>query len=225
MTVVALDTATPATAVAVCRGDEAWEERHDPAAGERPGHAAQLLEALRRALRAAGSSWDQVEKIAVGIGPGGFTGLRIGIATARALAQSLGTPLAGVSTLEALARGAGEGSRPVVAVIDARRGQAFAAAWAGDEQLLFPAALAPELLVERVAALVPAPLAVGDGAIRFRACLEGAGAEVPVDGAPPHRVRARIHCGLAASRTAEGVAAVLPDYLRLPDAQIARRAQ
>jgi tRNA threonylcarbamoyladenosine biosynthesis protein TsaB len=224
VTIVAFDTATPATAAAVCRGDDVWEVRHDPAAGERPGHASELLGALRWALDGAGASWDQVSRIAVGVGPGGFTGLRIGVATARALAQALGTPLVGVSTLEALARGAGEESRPVVAVIDARRGQAFAAAWAGDEQLLRPAALAPEDLAERVAGLATAPLAVGDGAIRFRTYLEGAGAEVPADGAPPHRVRARNHCRLAASRTAEGVAAVLPDYLRLPDAQIARRA-
>ena len=94
-----------------------------------PGHTTRLLEEVERAADAAGG-WEQVQSIAVGLGPGSFTGLRVGIASARALAASRGLSLAGVCTLDALAQGlaeaAGEG-RSRLAVLDARRGEAFAA--------------------------------------------------------------------------------------------------
>jgi tRNA threonylcarbamoyladenosine biosynthesis protein TsaB len=126
----------------------------------------------------------------------------------------------GVSTLRALALGAEAPS--VAAVIDARRGEAFAAAWRDGEELLAPAALAPEALAEALAAIEPRPLAVGDGALRFRAILESAGAGIPPDGDPLHRVSARQVCRLGAeARTAERDA-VLPHYLRLPDAETRR---
>ncbi len=223
MATLALDTATPATAVAVCRGPEAWEARHDPEPAERPGHATRLLALVREAMDAAGTSWEEIERIAVGVGPGSFTGLRIGVATARGLAQSRDLPLVGASTLHALARGPEEQDRAILAVLDARRGEAFAAAWIGERQLLAPAALAPDALGEKARALAPGALAVGDGAVRFRGCLEGAGARVPADGSPLHAVRARHHCRLAAGRAADPPAAILPDYLRLPDVDTIRR--
>ena len=86
--------------------------------------------------------WDAVTRIAVGVGPGGFTGLRIGIATARALSQARDLPLVGVSSLAALAAPV---DGPVVAVIDARRGEVFAAGWVGSESFE-PVALAPDAL-------------------------------------------------------------------------------
>ena len=96
----------------------------------RPRHSELLLAEVEAAAEALGG-WDEVERIAVGVGPGSFTGLRIGIATARALAQARSLPLAGVGSLDALAAGiarspAGPG-RHALAVLDARRGQAFAA--------------------------------------------------------------------------------------------------
>ena len=156
----------------------------------------------------------------MGVGPGSFTGLRIGVATARGLAQGWDVALVGVSTLRALALGTEAPS--VAAVIDARRGEAFAAAWRDGEEVLTPAALAPEALAEALGAIDPKPLAVGDGALRFRAILESAGAGVPPDGDPLHRVSARQVCRLGAeARTAERDA-VLPHYLRLPDAETRR---
>lgn len=221
--ILAFDTATPATTVALARGDELFEARHDPGPGERPGHQTQLLALVDRVMAQAGAGWGDIDRLAVGLGPGTFTGLRIGVATARALAQARGIPLVGVSTLEALAEGAPADGRPVLAVLDARRGEAFAAAWAEGERILAPAALAPDVLIERVAALPVPPLAVGDGAVRFRERLEAIGADVPPDDAAVHRVSARRHCRLAAAAPAGDLDEILPDYLRVPDAEITRR--
>jgi tRNA threonylcarbamoyladenosine biosynthesis protein TsaB len=219
--VVGLDTATPATVAGVLdAAGVVWEVRDDPAPGDRPAHAARLLGAAEAALERAGVAWEQVDRLAVGLGPGSFTGLRIGIATARALAQARGLPAVGVSSLEALARGAAgpAGSELVLAVLDARRGEAFAAAWRGGAPVLPAAALSPEALGERVRALPGAPLAVGDGAVRFRGPLEAAGALVPPDEDGLHRLRAEHVCRLGAEGTPTHRDALLPDYLREPDA-------
>ncbi|HEX5147030.1 MAG TPA: hypothetical protein VFV85_08410, partial [Conexibacter sp.] len=147
--------------------------------------------------------------------------------------QAQGLPLVGVSTLRSLAAGAGDaaaGAPAVVAVLDARRGEAFAAAWAGGEAgrsgatpLLEPAALDPQALADAVAALPAGALALGDGAVRFRDELEAAGAVVPADGSPSHRVDAAVHARLAAAQEPDARDAVLPAYLRLPDAELALR--
>ncbi len=170
-----------------------------------------------------GRDWRELDLLAVGVGPGSFTGLRIGLATARGLAQGAGLPLAGVSTLRALAARAEaepEFTAELVAgVIDARRGEAFAAVWRdGTETLLAPAALAPDALAGRVAELPGRPLAVGDGAVAFRDELEAAGAVIPDDPSPLHRVDAATVARLGAAQGPGEADAVLPDYLRRPDA-------
>ena len=219
MILVALDTATPATVAGVLRADGGVvERRDDPPAGTRGDHAARLLPLLEDALAAAGVGWDAVERIAVGVGPGGFTGLRIGVATARALAQGRGLPLVPVSSLEALASGVGS-SAAVAAVLDARRGEAFAGVWAGGERLLEPAALAPGELAARLAALAVPVQAVGDGAVRFRKELEAAGIAVPGDGAAVHRIAAAPLCRLGAVGAPAARDRLLPDYRREPDAK------
>ncbi len=114
--ILGFDTATSATAAGVWTpGGPAVERRDDPAPDGRPAHASRLLVLIEEALAAAGAGWDDVERIAVGVGPGGFTGLRLGIATARALAQTRNLPLVGVSSLEALAAGAADDARRFVA--------------------------------------------------------------------------------------------------------------
>jgi tRNA threonylcarbamoyladenosine biosynthesis protein TsaB len=220
--VLGLDTATSATVVGVLGADGVVHEvRDDPPPGARPAHAARLLGAVDEALAAAGVGWDEVTRLAVGVGPGSFTGLRIGIATARGLAQARGLEMVGVSTLEALARGAT--AEYVLAVLDARRGEVFAAAWEGSDPFrvvegFAPAALSPEALAEKVRAMPVAPLAVGDGAVRFRGSLEAAGAQVPPDEDGVHRLRAEQVCKLGAEGSPTDRDALLPDYLREPDA-------
>jgi tRNA threonylcarbamoyladenosine biosynthesis protein TsaB len=220
--ILGLDTATPATVVAVLPDDgEPVELRHEPAPGERPGHARELLPLAQQALDAVGATFADVARIGVGVGPGTFTGLRIGVATARALAQSTGAELAAISTLDALAEAAG-GDRPVLAVLDARRGEAFVAAYVGGERVAGPVAIAPEELpgfaARAAGGAAPTPsLAVGDGAIRFRDRLVPA-ADVPGDDSTLHRVSALAVCRLAKVAPTVDRDALLPEYVRPPDA-------
>jgi len=232
MQLLAFDTATPATAVALlCSDGGTLMRHHEPGPRERPGHVSELLPLALELLAEAGLDFPQLDRLAVGIGPGTFTGLRIGVATARALAHAHDLPLVGVSTLRSLAAGAaGHGASATLAVLDARRGEAFAAAWAAGgadrpaaEPLLAPAALTPEALAEAVAALPAGALAVGDGAVRFRDVLTAAGAVVPADGSAAHRVDAAVHARLAAVMEPDVRDAVFPAYLRLPDAELALR--
>jgi len=225
-TILGFDTATPDTVVALASGGaEPLELRHAPAPGERPGHASQLLPLARALLDRAGLRFADLDRIGVGVGPGTFTGLRIGVATARALAQGTGAELAAVSTLQALAAGANHDG-PVLAVLDARRGEAFAAAYANGAQLLAPVAVKPEALAGLVAGRPEPPeawLAVGDGALAFRDQLEPAAIVVPADGHPSHRVSAVAICRLASTTAPVARDALVPDYVRLPDAEETRR--
>jgi tRNA threonylcarbamoyladenosine biosynthesis protein TsaB len=211
--ILGLDTATAGTAVAVWAPDgPSVERRDDPPPGARPAHAGKLLVLVEEALDAAGAGWDDIDRIAVGVGPGSFTGLRLGIATARGLAQARDIPLVGVSSLAALAAAAKGDSPPyVVAVIDARRGEVFALA----EGAFGPAAFAPDELAARIRS---GSLTVGDGAVRFREPLERAGAVIPADDSPLHRVSALQVCRLGATGDPADRDALLPDYRREPDA-------
>ena len=219
MILVALDTATPSTVTGVLLADgRVLEARDDPPAGSRGDHAARLLLLAERALAEAGIGWDDVDRIAVGVGPGGFTGLRIGIATARAIAQARKLPLAPVSSLAALAAGAEPAAGPVAAVLDARRGEVFAGVWAAGRELMGPLALAPAALAARLAGMEVPVQAVGDGAVRFRQELEGAGVAVPADGAAVHQIAAAPLCRLGAVAEPAERDRLLPDYRREPDA-------
>lgn len=172
---------------------------------------------------AAAGGWDAVETVAVGRGPGTFTGLRVGIATARALGLSRGLPVRGVCTLDALGRALAErpGPAPRLAAIDARRGEVFSALYtAGGERLSGPEVSRPEQLAERAAELAAPPLAAGSGAVRFRQQLTDRGVEVPDDADAVHRIAARHICALAANDPGAGDAdPVAPIYLRPPDAE------
>lgn len=244
MILLAMDTATSSTVVGLRLGDGATSERRDdPAAGAHPGHATRLLGMADELLDEAGIGWPDVQRIAVGIGPGTFTGLRVGIATARGLAQALAVPLVAVSSLQALAhgvRGDGAAADGVLAVIDARRREVFATVFAPDgRELSVARALPPQQLEEVLreagekreeanarerAGQQVRWLGVGDGALRYREQLEGLGVHVPEGSGPVHKIGADALCELAAGPLAAGpqtpYQGVLPDYLRRPDAEL-----
>jgi tRNA threonylcarbamoyladenosine biosynthesis protein TsaB len=234
--VLGFDTATRATAVALLDTDRdaAIERRDDPPPGVRPRHTTRLMALVVEVLETAGVEWAAVDRIAVGVGPGTFTGLRIGIATAHALARAREIDLVGVSTLQSLARDAGAvmagPADAVMAVIDARRGEVFAAGWraqdvtgSGAVPLLGPCALAPDALAEAMRSDGRAWLAVGDGAVEFRAALEHVGARIPEPDSELNRVSAIGHCRLALGLRPEPPEGIQPEYLRLPDAEITLR--
>lgn len=236
MRILAFDTATRATSVALADHDAGLEleARDDPAPRARPGHTARLMPLIVEVLERAGLGWAELDLIAVGTGPGTFTGLRIGVATARALSRARGLRLLGVSTLESLALGAKPavvtgGHDQVLAVLDARRREVFAAAWAAGgpgpgPASLAAAAISPAELAATTAELGRSRLAIGDGAVEFRTALERPGTLIPADDSELHRVSAVHHCRLAAQLPSIPTTAVLPEYLRRPDAELNLRA-
>jgi len=191
---LAFDTATRVATAALVRDGTVL--------GERVSRAVSVLEDADALLREAGAEQRDLTALVVGTGPGSFTGLRLGLAAARGLAFALDLPVAGVSTLRALAAGS-PGALPVV---DAGRREVFVLDGAE------PAVRKPQEL-----RLEPGTVCVGDGALRYRALLESQGAEIPPDDDERHLPRARFHAALASDfGPAEKVE---PLYVRVPDAE------
>lgn len=190
MLILAFDTATDVATSALVADDETL--------GERITRPQSLLADVADLLAAAQRVPSDLTAIVVGTGPGSFTGTRIGLAVARGLALSLELPVAGVSTLAALAASTDR----AFPVIDARRGEVFVPG---------PLAVRPEHVV-----IPPGSVCVGNGACRYRELLAARGADVPPDDSALHVPRASLHVSLA---TTYGPAdAVAPVYVREPDA-------
>jgi tRNA threonylcarbamoyladenosine biosynthesis protein TsaB len=192
--ILAFDLATSVVSTALVRDGEPLAER--------VSKPRSVLEDIDFLLREGGVEPAQLDALAVGTGPGSFTGVRIGLATARALAFALDLPAAGVSTLDALAAGA-PGTVPV---IDAKRGEVFALL-EGEARCSRPDELD----------FAPGTVLVGDGALRYRASLEEQSAVIPPDESDQHVPRARFHASLA--RAFGPAEAIQPIYLRVPDAE------
>jgi len=224
-----IESATETVGAAV---DDGQGGRASMSIAGRRRHAENLAPAIEAVLERAGVSLREVGAVALDVGPGLFTGLRVGVATAKGLAQGLGVGVLGVTSLEVLAAAAIDESwdGPVVPVADGRRGEVFAARYARGAR--------PGELIEEVApgrhrpedlgAMVgsrggPPGLACGDGALRYRGLLEAAGLRVAGArlGAPDPAVLVSLAAArLAAGAEAVPAVAVEPVYLREADVRI-----
>ena len=209
MKVLAFDCSGQGCSAALTAGARLLGQRR--ATPER-GQAQLLLPMIAALLDECGLGWPELELIGVTVGPGSFTGLRIGLAAARGFALAAGLPVCGVSSLEALAAAVPPSERQgrtVVAVVDSKRAELFAQAFGDDlRPLAEPACLA----AEAVAALAAGPvLAVGDGVCRIPPLPHGSLAR-------PTAVDAAVIAALAVTRFTQGRSlAPVPLYLRPPD--------
>jgi tRNA threonylcarbamoyladenosine biosynthesis protein TsaB len=217
---LALDTATLMAGVAVFRDHDGrvLAERRRVVTT----HSEALLQLVDEALREAAVEARALDAIVCGAGPGSFTGLRIGLATAKGLCFALGRPLVMVSSLEALAARAPDGR--VCAVIDAHKGEVYAGLFAVErgvprpldpsgeaERVLAPAALADELRAGGV-------VLVGDGVLRYRELFIGA-APLDEDGAPRPADVARLGALRLAAGERSDLARAAPKYIRPSEAE------
>ncbi len=212
---LAVETATPRCSVAL--GDESGVRASSSVDRDRR-HVEALVPAIAAACSAAGLSLDDVEALAVDVGPGLFTGMRVGIATVQGLAMALGLLVHPVSSLDVLAHPLRHAGRPVAAVVDARRGEVFSALHRTGVPVTTATCAPPSALADLLARLGPS-LAVGDGAVRYRAELEAVGAEVI-----PAMPSAEAALELALAARAAGDPGIDPGdvharYLRAPDAR------
>jgi tRNA threonylcarbamoyladenosine biosynthesis protein TsaB len=191
-------------------------------------HSARLLRAIEDLLRETETRLDDLTGLAISIGPGSFTGVRIGLSSAKGLAVALGIPVVGVSTLEALAVRAGRDTRLICPVIDARRNETFAAAYRWERGADLPRlAIAPGVMPIRnfLRGLRGRCLFLGDGALRYRADIESQLGD-RASFAPPHRIlpSAEEIAWLGQRRLARGesddLARLEPVYLRSSDARL-----
>ena len=207
MIVLGLDTCLNACSVAVRDSERVLAYRRQEMAR---GHQERLAPMAEAAMADAGLAFARLERIGATVGPGSFTGLRVGVAFAKGLASALSIPAVGVGTLEALAA---EAEGLVAAVIDARRDQLYLQVFEDGAPLM-----APDVLPLGTAAARLAELAMGR-----RLTLVGSGAPLLADAAPgatiltPEGCDARHVARLAAARA---VSPIRPLYLRAPDAKL-----
>ncbi|MER0480648.1 tRNA (adenosine(37)-N6)-threonylcarbamoyltransferase complex dimerization subunit type 1 TsaB [Streptomyces sp. Edi2] len=209
MLLLALDTATPAVTVALHDGTRVLAESRQVDARR---HGELLLPAVDRVLAEAGLKLDAVSDIVVGVGPGPYTGLRVGLVTAATFGAALGVPVHGLCTLDGLAYASGL-TEPFVVATDARRKEVYWARY-GDARtrLTEPSVDRPADIADQVAG-VPA---VGAGAVLYDTVFTGLRRE-----APEHQSAGAL-AALAADKLAAGeeLPPPQPMYLRRPDAQV-----
>ena len=204
MIVLALDTCLFACSAAVVRGGELLARRIDPMAR---GHQERLAPLVQEVMAQAGLDFEALDRIGVTVGPGSFTGLRVGLAFAKGLSAALSIPAVGVGSLEALAQ---PFPGRVLAALDAKRGQVYLQAFEDGTAVSAPDALPLETAAARVAEFAPQVM-VGTGAPLLAEVRPAARIE-PLDHTDPAAVAA-----LAAARAP---VPPRPLYLRAPDAKL-----
>jgi tRNA threonylcarbamoyladenosine biosynthesis protein TsaB len=223
--VLGIDTSTPQTSVAI--GNDREVLASISIAGKTRQES--VTPALQQMLAWSGLDLGRVGGIAVGIGPGLFTGLRVGVETAKTLAQVLNVPIVGITSLDALAFAVRHTSRRIACVIDARRGEVFAAVYravpGGVVRETDHLVLKPDHLVAELQAVVGEVLCVGNGAILYRREIEDLGSRVEFASPAAAHPDAAALVELAAPRFMreehDRLFDVVPLYLRKSDAEIA----
>jgi tRNA threonylcarbamoyladenosine biosynthesis protein TsaB len=226
MIILALDTSTRTGGCAVLRGDDVLAELPGDAARS---HAERLPGDLMRVLEPARVGLADVDVFAVAIGPGSFTGLRVGIATMQGLALAADRPLVGVSVLDALAHAAAatDAVMRVATWVDAWRGEVYAALFAGGDEVEGASVELPDRILPRLRGT--RTLFIGDGAAVHRdAILSAMGShgelapapEPPLAGIIGRLARADVEAGLR-----PGPADIQPLYVRRPDVELTRDAR
>lgn len=225
--ILAVDTATSCTSVALTVGDvHGGELLGSLTLNSKVTHSRRLLSALDWLLEQSDVSLAEVAGLAVGLGPGSFTGLRIAMATVKGLAAASGKPLLGVSTLDALALRC-SGEKPVCALLDARKKEVYTAWYAQDDQGVLRRqgeirALAPERLAEEIREPV---LMVGDGLLAYGSFLqERLGDLLAMAPLPLHYPSAASTGFLCCEQLLKGESLALdsavPFYVRASDAEL-----
>ncbi len=212
MRVLGIETSSPVTSVALWRDGA-------PVAGEtspgRRDHVEFLVPAIRRLVGDDGLGI--LDAIAVGIGPGLFTSMRVGIATAKSLAVTLEVPVVGVCSLDALARGVRGEPDWVCACVDARRGEVFAALYEGGSRVEGPAAQDPGALAATLRARSRQGTIVGDGPAAHPAAFDGFALQ---DGVPAADGVIALALPRLASGEVDDALRLEPMYVRRSDAEI-----
>ena len=165
MKLLVIDTSGPVCGTAVMDEGKVYSEF---TAQNRHTHSASLMPMIERALEAAGITLGDMDAIAAVTGPGSFTGVRIGVATAKGLAHGAGLPCIAVDALEALSESAGDFDGIVCPIQDARAGQVYGAAFRNGERLLSDAPMKLEEYLDAISGLGNRFLFTGDGAPVFR---------------------------------------------------------
>ncbi len=227
MRILSIDTSTPAGSVAISDGDRLLAQEQQGVAGT---HADRLLASVDHLLHICGLEQEDIEAVAVAIGPGSFTGLRIGLATAKGFCLARGLPVAGVSSLASLALNGREFSGTVVSLIDARRGEIYAAAWSASARgkmrpVMKECVAAPAAVAAMLKKLKGELLLVGDGAIEYGAALlKSIGKRARMAYGTQLLPQAANLAELARPRLENGrcddLASLVPNYVRRSDAEI-----
>jgi tRNA threonylcarbamoyladenosine biosynthesis protein TsaB len=219
--ILAIDTATATCSVAIGHDNSVVSEI---LRDRGKTHASMVMNLVDQALSAAGMKTKDIDAYAVTVGPGSFTGLRIGLAAVKGLAFSHNKPIAGIMSLDALAAPIPASTADICAMIDARRGEVYAALYRWDAGRLIsrrpPEAVSPETVL---AEITGPTIFVGDGAVAYRNLILSRSLEGAVLATTEqHMLRASVVARLGMDRILSGQALdafrLMPVYLRKSDA-------